>query len=63
MTGSDILLVNVKGIVKGGALNCIFKRILLTNQKKTIVSICLGKNEIAKCAVEKYTFFYIIALV
>ena len=62
MTGSDILLVNVKGIVKGGALNCISKRILLTNQK-TIVSICLGKNEIVKCTVEKYTFFYIIALV
>ena len=63
MTGSDILLVNVKGIVKGGALNCISKRILLTNQKKTIVSICLGKKEMVKCKVEEYMIFYIIALV
>ena len=41
----------------------MYKRHLLTNQKKTIASICLGKKEIVKCEVEKYTFFYIIALV
>ena len=41
----------------------MYKRYLLTNQKKTIVSICQGKKEMVKCKVEKYTFFYIIALV
>ena len=41
----------------------MYKHHLLTNQKKTIVSICQGKKEMVKCKVEKYTFFYIIALV
>ena len=36
----------------------MYKRHLLTNQKKTIVSICQGKKEMVKCKVEKYVFLY-----
>ena len=67
---SDTVYVRIKtygkceiisyGIKRG---KIISKRHPLTNQKKTIVSICQGKKEMVKCKVEKYTFFYIIDLV